>query len=82
MLLVFLCEPKEGTFDTWNTILEHLGKNIDNDVKENAWCNTHEILTGRDYLLYWIASMLQRPAEPLPYLFFCRASKLWKEHFT
>lgn len=66
----FSCEPKEGTFDTWNTILEHLGKNIDNDVKENAWCNTHEILTGRDYLLYWIASMLQRPAEPLPYLFF------------
>lgn len=66
----FSCDPKEGSYDTWNTVLDHLGKNIDNDVKENQRCSSCEILTGRDYLFYWIASMFQRPAEPLPYLFF------------
>lgn len=66
----FSCDPKEGEYDTWNDILDHLGKNIDADIKENSWCNTYEITCGRDYLMYWIASMFQRPEEPLPYLFF------------
>ena len=66
----FTCEPREGTHDTWDTILTHLGKNINDAVKANKWCENNEIITGKDYLFYWIANMFQRPEEPLPYLFF------------
>jgi hypothetical protein len=66
----FSCSPREGLYDTWNLVLSHLGKNIDDAVRKNKWCEEHEITSGRDYLFYWIVNMFKKPTEPLPYLFF------------
>jgi hypothetical protein len=57
-------------YPTWMRILRHVGKSLDYAVSLNDWCKTNSILTGSDYLKCWIASLLQEPMEPLPYLFF------------
>jgi len=54
---------------TWLSIFTHIGQNIDYAVKEDKWCKKHGVLTGAEYLLLWVASMIQMPTEPLPYLF-------------
>lgn len=69
--LAFL--PSESdvlSYDHWTMILEHLGKGLNEAVKNNNWCGTNGILTGADYLKVWIASLFKEPREPLPYLFF------------
>ena len=38
-------------------------------MRENEWCKLHNIKSGTDYLLYWIAFLLRDPFQPLPYLF-------------
>ncbi len=53
----------------WNRVLRHCGQDLDSAVRENGWCGLHNIKTGADYLLYWIAFMLRDPFQPLPYLF-------------
>lgn len=60
-------------FSTWTRIFKHLGANLDQYMQEDEWCVANGIKTGGDYLLYWTASMFQRPTMPLPYLF------LWSE---
>lgn len=57
-------------YATWLKILEHCGKNINEDVKNHPWCKDNNILSGADYLKCWVASLFQEPNEPLPYLFF------------
>lgn len=54
----------------WSRILNHLGKGLDESIEENGWCRINGIKSGSDYLKTWIASMIQKPLEPLPYLFF------------
>lgn len=61
--------PREGGWNTWASVLRHVGHCLNEVVKENAWCKKHGIATGLDYLLLWCAAMLQDPLEPLPYLF-------------
>ena len=34
-----------------------------------SWAIENNVLTGRDYLLMWIASMVRQPFQALPYLF-------------
>lgn len=53
----------------WSKILNHIGKNLNDAVKQHPWCKVNGILTGADYLACWIASMFQDPMEPTPYLF-------------
>lgn len=68
----FRYTPKEDepyNYPTWQRILDHCGKGLDNSVKHDGWCKTHNILTGADYLKIWVASLFQEPKEPLPYLF-------------
>ena len=64
------CSPEEGPCPTWMSILEHCGKSLDDVVKTDDWCIQNAIETGTDYLLCWTANVLQRPSDPLPYLFF------------
>jgi hypothetical protein len=66
----FKITPKEGVFPFWNSVLDHCGKGLNQAVKENAWCIQNSILSGSDYLTCWFANLLQRPEQPLPYLFF------------
>ena len=58
---------------SWDNILKHVGKGLDEYILSDTWCQENLLLTGADYLKCWIASLLQAPYEPLPYLF------LWSE---
>lgn len=61
---------KDGLeYPYWKMILRHIGTNLDPAVANNNWCKANGIITGSDYLKCWIASLLQFPFEPLPYLF-------------
>lgn len=62
--------PKEGPHPTWTSVLNHCGHALTTPVKDHAWCKRAGITTGGAYLLHWVASMIQFPFEPLPYLFF------------
>lgn len=66
----FAYDPIKGDCRTWISMLDRLGKEIDEPVLMNDWCAKNFISTGGEFLLYWIASMFQRPTLPLPYLFF------------
>jgi hypothetical protein len=55
---------------TWDKVLQHLGKDLDEAVKENSWAINNGIVSGADYLKCWISSLFQEPTQPLPYLFF------------
>ncbi len=57
-------------YPTWLKILEHCGSGLDATIKENGWAKANGILTGADYLKCWLASLFQKPREPLPYIFF------------
>jgi len=56
-------------YDTWLKVLEHCGSGLNDAVREDPWCRNNSILTGGDYLKCWVASLFQKPYEPLPYLF-------------
>lgn len=60
-------EPREGPFPNWEKIINHLAENL--STANSSWCIAHG-LSGRDYLMCWLAALFQSPEEPLPYLFF------------
>lgn len=55
---------------TWWLVLSHLGKGLDHGIKEDQWARDNGIFCGADYLTAWIASLVQEPLAPLPYLYF------------
>ena len=57
-------------YPTWTKILEHCGEGLNEAVATDPWCRANGILTGAEYLKCWVASLLQEPTDPLPYLFF------------
>lgn len=57
-------------YPTWIKILQHCGKGLNDAIKLSTWAKDNGILTGGDYLKCWVASLFQKPLEPLPYLFF------------
>jgi hypothetical protein len=59
----------EGLYPTWQSLLDHVGHSLDEAVKEDPWCCINGVVRGADYMLCWIASLIQHPEEPLPYLF-------------
>lgn len=54
----------------WDMIFSHLGQGLDEAVADHPWCQENGITSGATYLLYWCASLFQRPSQKLPYLFF------------
>jgi len=50
----------------WDRVLKHCGQDLDSTVRGNDWCKLHNIKSGADYLLYWIAFLLRDPFQPLP----------------
>lgn len=71
----------ETSFPAWTSILEHCGSGLNDVVKVDPWCIRHNVLTGGDYLLLWVASMLKDPYAPLPYLFLYGEQKTGKSTF-
>lgn len=63
-------KEEEVSYPTWMKILNHCGSGLDETVKNHHWCKANGLLSGGDYLKCWLASMFQKPSEPLPYLFF------------
>jgi len=65
-------EPVEGDHPTWDEIYAHLGAGltpaIQNDIL-NPWARQLGIKNGPQYLLYWVANVIQNPEKRLPYLF-------------
>jgi hypothetical protein len=70
-----------GKFPTWQQILDHCGKGIDEAVERDKWCKSNGIKTGSDYLLCWIAALFQSPDQPLPYIFFYGPQNCGKSMF-
>ena len=58
------------THPTWDKVLNHCGKNLDDFVLKDGWCKANGIVKGGEYLMCWITAILKDPMEPLPYLFF------------
>ncbi len=56
-------------YPTWNIILDHLGKGLNESLLKNEWAKINNIIKGSEYLKLWLASILQKPEEHLPYLF-------------
>jgi len=57
------------SYPTWNKIMNHIGKSLDQAVLDDPWCKVNGLKKGADYIKCWIASLLQCPEQPLPYLF-------------
>lgn len=57
-------------FPSWTKLLQHCGAGLDTAIKEHPWARANGLTSGADYLKCWIASLLQKPEAPLPYLFF------------
>jgi len=62
--------PAAGGCPTWDLMLDHVGHLLTEGVLASSWCQRHAVTTGGDYLRCWVASLLQDPTEPLPYLAF------------
>ena len=66
-------QPKEEepfNHPTWDKVLRHCGRGLDTAIENNGWCKANNIANGADYLKIWVASLMQSPKLPLPYLFF------------
>ena len=68
-------------YETWLRILNHCGKDLDIEIKNNEWCKNNGVETGGEYLKLWMASLFQFPVEPLPYLFFTGPQNSGKSTF-
>lgn len=57
------------THPTWDKMLRHVGDSLTPYILDHPWCKENGIVTGGQYLKCWVASAIQFPEEPLPYLF-------------
>jgi hypothetical protein len=58
-----------GNHYHFDLIFSHCGKMLDEVVANDPWCIENGVTSGKRYLLLWAASLVQRPKNPLPYLF-------------
>lgn len=56
------------SYPTWNKILNHCGRSLDDAIKNHKWCKENNIVNGGEYLKLWFASLIKYPKNPLPYL--------------
>ena len=59
----------EGQSPTWTTVLGNIGKTLTKIVLEDEWCQLANLKTGGDYLEAWVAAVIQKPMDHVPYLF-------------
>lgn len=57
------------SYPNWMSVLNHIGKSLDESLRLDPWAKSNGITKGADYLKCWLASLIQYPSEPLPYLF-------------
>lgn len=64
-----IANPEEANCPTWDALLNHIGRELDKYLANDQWAYSNGIKSGGDYLRCWIASIVQQPFMPLPYLF-------------
>lgn len=57
-------------YPTWQRVLNHCGRGINEAVSQHDWCTLNGIATGADFLMLWIASLLKQPTKPMTFLAF------------
>jgi hypothetical protein len=62
----------------WDQVLRHLGQDLDAPIREDEWAKEHGVRNGGDYLRMWVALLLRRPFDPLPYIFMFGAQNCGK----
>lgn len=55
---------------TFDLVLAHCGKGLDDAVRVDEWCNENGVTCGADYLRLWAVRLFKYPKSRLPYLFF------------
>jgi hypothetical protein len=65
----FAVKPEPGEWPTWRRMLDHVGRSLDHIAAADAWCRYAKVATGGQYLLKWVAAMVQRPKARCAYLF-------------
>ncbi len=63
--LIAAGNPDQPT-PSFDSIRQHCGEGLDTATQHNQWCRRHGVRSGADYLLLYQASLIQRPAHPLP----------------
>jgi hypothetical protein len=58
-----------GEFPTWRRVLSHIFRELDGALTTNGWAQANDVKTGGEWATLWIASMIQNPYAPLPYIF-------------
>lgn len=79
--LAYLPSPEVGEWNTWRKIFDHIGRNLDHEIKEHWWCQANHIRSGAEYLILWYACLLQKPTSQLPYIFLHGKQKSGKSIF-
>lgn len=62
-------DGQESQHPHWDMILDHIGFSMNRVLRDAPWAIESGIITGRQYLQAWYASILRQPFAPLPYLF-------------
>jgi len=66
----FAIEPTyDGNHPHYDLFLDHIGRGLDEAVKNNEWCQKNWITTGREFLLLWCAILAKDPRQHLPLLY-------------
>jgi len=58
-----------GEFPTWRRVLSHIFRELDSALLTNGWAQANDVKTGGEWGELWIASMIQNPYAPTPYIF-------------
>lgn len=61
--------PVPGEHPHWDIVLNHIGQDLNEGLKNLDWAKAVGIVTGGDYLRAIIAAILREPFEPTPYIF-------------
>ena len=76
-----LAEGETPKHPTWDLLLNHCGSDLDEYIKDLDWCKKWGINNGGEYLLAWVACMIQNPFGKLPYLFMYGPQNTGKSSF-
>lgn len=58
-----------GDFSTWRKVLLHTFQELDAALVNNGWALANDIKTGAEWAELWLASAIQNPYAPTPYVF-------------
>ena len=64
-----------GKHEHYDKILRHVGKGLDDAVKNDPWCQRNQVKDGYTFVKIWCAMMFRDPAQHLPMLYLYSAKR-------